>query len=381
MKVVAPPPVTVLMTVYNGGKYLKSSVQSVLNQTFRDFQFLIINDCSTDNSIDIIESFNDDRIVIHHNENNLGQTKSLNIGLRLAKGKYVARMDADDMAFPLWLEKLLDYIEQHPQYAVVGTAAVVIDKEGEKRGRGILNLIRKAPVSYDEVLFRIFFAPPMNHVTVIMNKEQVLANGGYDEEFKVAQDYELWSSLVRSGSLVINIPDILVAYRFHQDSVSFREANRRVLHEKSETIFRNVCTMTNLEFNRDDASKICRLFYSASDLTTEEIEQARDNFEKIYTNLKKQFKLPTHRIKKNIKTQMVRPYYQIAMHAILSNNISGARKAALGYLDRYGFHMIPALIYLASFAGLAVCKSLPFFYEKLLEIFTYIKLKLKPDTA
>ena len=80
------PFVTVLMTVYNGGKYLKSSIKSIVNQTYKDFEFLIVNNCSTDNSLDIIESFNDSRIVIHNNENNFGQTKALNIGLSFAKG-------------------------------------------------------------------------------------------------------------------------------------------------------------------------------------------------------------------------------------------------------------------------------------------------------
>src|SRR3990170_4187453 len=118
------PLVTVLMAVYNGGRYLKSSIESVLNQTFRDFEFLIINDCSTDDSVKMIESFNDERIIIHHNENNIGQTKSLNVGLKLARGKYIARMDADDMAFPTWVEELVNYFEKNPKYAVIGAAAV-----------------------------------------------------------------------------------------------------------------------------------------------------------------------------------------------------------------------------------------------------------------
>jgi len=93
------------MTVFNGGQYLRRSVQSVLDQTNRDFEFLIVDDASTDNSLELIKSFDDDCIHIYPNEENIGQAKSLNVGLKLAKGKYIARIDADDIAFPKWLEK------------------------------------------------------------------------------------------------------------------------------------------------------------------------------------------------------------------------------------------------------------------------------------
>ena len=146
------PLVTVLMTVYNGGEYLKTSVRSILNQTFKDFEFLIVNDFSTDDSVDIIKLFNDGRIVIYNNEKNIGQTKSLNVGLNLAKGKYVARMDADDMAFPLWLDKSLDYIRKHPEYAAVGSAAIVMNESGR------MKKALKTPTNFAEVIFHIFLA-------------------------------------------------------------------------------------------------------------------------------------------------------------------------------------------------------------------------------
>jgi glycosyltransferase involved in cell wall biosynthesis len=110
MNPVTHPPVTVLMTVNNGGKYLKSSAESVLNQTFRDFEFLIISDCSTNDSVKMIESFNDERVIIYHNEKNMGQTKSLNVGLKLAS---------------------------------------------------------RAPINLDDVIFRIFFAPPVMNTQYI----------------------------------------------------------------------------------------------------------------------------------------------------------------------------------------------------------------------
>lgn len=105
------PMVTVLMAVYNGGDSLRPTIESILGQTYKDFEFLIINDGGTDSSLDVIRSYDDERIILCNNKTNLGQTKSLNIGLRLARGKYVARIDADDFSFPTRLEKQLSIVD------------------------------------------------------------------------------------------------------------------------------------------------------------------------------------------------------------------------------------------------------------------------------
>ena len=237
------PLVTVLMTVFNGAEYLKTSVNSIVKQTFKGFEFLIVNDHSTDNSVNIIESFNDERIVIHNNERNIGQTKSLNIGLELARGKYVARMDADDVAFPLWLEKSVNFFEEHQECAAIGSQAMVIDSSGRTKKT------RMVPGSFHEIIFRIFFDSPMNHVSVLLNRELILKNGGYDEEFKVTQDYELWSSLIRNNYSIKNIPEVLVSYRVHSGSKGFMEASKKALEEMSETIFRNIHSFTRFGTN------------------------------------------------------------------------------------------------------------------------------------
>ena len=365
------PFVTVLMPVYNGGEYLKTSVRSVLNQTYKDFEFLIINDCSTDNSVKIIESFNDNRIVIHNNEKNLGQTKSLNIGLRLAKGKYVARMDADDMAYPMWLEKLVNYVKEHPAYAAVGTSAVVIDSKGRQKE------IRRAPISSHEIIFCIFFAPPIYHVSVLLNKDMIIENGGYDEEFKITQDYELWSSLIRNGYCLLNIPDILVAYRVHSNSIGFIESKRRGFEEKSETILRNVNALTDLKITYSKAQDICKLFYHTAELSPEEFKRAQRNFEKIYLNLKEEFRIPLELAEKGIKNQMLKPYLKLSAFEIQNDMIKKARLTVSEYLRRYGFHIMPFLMYLITFSGVGLSKKTPNVYEKWQRMITEISLKFK----
>lgn len=373
MNVTHDPLVTVLMAVYNGGRYLKSSIESVLNQTFRDFEFLIINDCSTDDSEKMIESFNDERIVIYHNEKNLGQTKSLNIGLKLARGKYIARMDADDMAFPRWLEKLVAYLKKNTVHAVIGAAAVVIDNTGRKKE------IRRAPIDLHDIIFRVFFAPPINHVSVLMNKDVILNMGGYDEEFKITQDYELWSSLIREGYSIISVPDVLVSYRVHSQSFGFREADKRGLREKSETIFRNITSMTNLSLRYDAAIELCKFFYNTHELTQEQFERAENNFSLIYKNIKDRFKMPHDIIINGIKTQMLKPYCKLAIFEVQNNRIEIARKIALEYCKKYGYHIMPLGIYLATYTGYRLSKQIPFIYGKGLEMSTRFFLKLRPS--
>lgn len=359
------------MPVYNGGDYLRPSIASILRQTYRDFEFLIINDCSTDHSLETIYSFQDPRITVHNNEINLGQTKSLNVGLKLAKGKYIARMDADDMAFPIWLEKLVNYINQHPHYAAVGSAAVVIDERGRKKQ------IRMPPANFHKIIFRIFFAPPINHVSVLLNKDIILKNGGYDEEFKITQDYELWSSLIRNGYSLTNLSDILVAYRVHSHSIGFIEANKRGFEEKSKTVFRNVNALTHFKITYAEAMDICKLFYHTPELNPEDFERAQHNFEHIYPNLIESLKLPSDLIKSGISSQMLKPYCKLAVLEIQNNGITKARAITLSYCRRYGFHIMPLLIFLTTLAGYRASKKLPQIYEKWLQLTTEITLKLK----
>jgi glycosyltransferase involved in cell wall biosynthesis len=360
------PLVTVLMTVYNGAEYLNASVKSIIEQTFKGFEFLIVNDCSTDNSVKIIKSFSDKRIAVFNNERNIGQTKSLNIGLKLAKGEYIARIDADDVAFPMWLEKLVRFIRKHPEYAAVSPSVIIIDSVDKRKK------IRRVPASFHEIIFHIFYDSPMNHVSVIMNKDLILGHGGYDEAFKITQDYELWSSLVRNNYSITNISDVLMSCRVHSSSTLFVEASKKALKEKSETIFRNISYFTNLKLTYDDAVEICKLFYHTPELSQEEFERAETNFVKIYSNLKERFRLPSKFVKSEVKAIMSKPYCKLAVFNIQNNKIKDARRIALMYCRRYGFRAMLFLIFITTFSGLRMSKKLPIIYEKWLELKTRI---------
>ena len=206
------PLVTVLMPVYNGEKYLEEAIKSILNQTFKDFEFLIINDGSTDNSVKIIESFNDPRLRLIHNESNLGLIKTLNKGLKLSNGKYIARMDCDDISLPKRLSIQVRFMEKHQEIGVCGSWVKIIGLEQ--------SFINKYPQKHKEARAYLLFNTPFAHPAVVVRKELVQKYQlEYNENYKHAEDYELWSRII-DYTKISNIPKVLLHYRMHPESAS-----------------------------------------------------------------------------------------------------------------------------------------------------------------
>jgi len=205
------PLCSVIMSVYNGSAFLKDSILSILNQTFIDFEFIIINDASTDNSEEIINSFNDSRIVYLKNDENLGLAASLNKAIKISKGKYIARMDDDDIALNNRLQKQVDFLTRNPEFGIVGAYAELFsDKTG----------IRKHASISDELKVRTLFSCQFCHPTVMFQKKNVDGqNIRYNEDFRTAQDYELWSRLVNVTDFY-TIPEVLLMYRVHNNQIS-----------------------------------------------------------------------------------------------------------------------------------------------------------------
>src|SRR3989344_7700958 len=211
------PLVTILMPVYNGEKYLKEAIESVLNQTFRDFEFLIIDDGSTDKSTEIIKSFNDARIRLERNEINLGLIKTLNNGLGLAKGKYIARMDCDDISLPKRLSIQVNFMEKHPEIGICGSWVKVMGLKQE--------FVNRYPQKHEEARAYLLFNTPFAHPSVIIRKEVMEKHKlKYDENYKHAEDYELWSRIINYAK-VSNIPKVLLHYRMHDESVSKKNSS------------------------------------------------------------------------------------------------------------------------------------------------------------
>jgi hypothetical protein len=195
------------MAVYNGERYLREAVDSVLSQTFKDFQFLIINDGSTDNTRDLIRSYEDARIVLVDNKDNIGQTRSLNRGLELAAGNFIARQDADDVSEPERLAKQVAFLDGRRDVALLGTWYKEIDVNGTVVGD------RKLPCDTTDIRWSLLFFCPFVHSSVMFRKavlsEQI---GFYDESLAYSQDYELWHRIARRFA-VANLSEPLVRLR------------------------------------------------------------------------------------------------------------------------------------------------------------------------
>jgi glycosyltransferase involved in cell wall biosynthesis len=205
------PRVTVVMPVYNAGTYLRIAVESILAQSFDDFEFLIINDGSTDSGFEAIEGIRDNRIRILHNSKNQGLVACLNCGIDLARGDYLARMDADDLSHPERLKRQVDFLEDHPEIGVCSTWAVFIDAEGRELGT------LRTPTG--KKLQSFFWRPsPLVHAAVMVRSD-LLRKHRYCSEFRDAEDYDLWLRLYGSTDFH-NISKPLYFIRKHDASVS-----------------------------------------------------------------------------------------------------------------------------------------------------------------
>lgn len=206
------PLVSVLMPVYNGEKYLAEAVESILSQTFADFEFLIINDASRDRTVEIIESYGDPRIRLVHNETNLKLIATLNKGIELARGKYIARMDADDISLPNRLERQIKFLEANPSIAVCGCW---VDMIGEDQGK-----VWKFPVEPDEIKARLLFENCISHPGATVRKS-ILEHPPirYNPAYPHVEDWEFWCH-ISMNHRIYNIPEALLQYRLNDNSVS-----------------------------------------------------------------------------------------------------------------------------------------------------------------
>ena len=215
----AQPLVTVLMPVYNGERYLRQSIESILGQTFSDFEFLIIDDGSMDASREIVRSYSDPRIRLVENGKNWGLIKTLNRGLQLARGQFIARQDADDISHPTRFQSQVTFFNDHPEIVLLGTGVNIIDEHSRKRicyGYYIVS-------SEVAIRWQLMFDNPFVHPTVMMRTKTVRQLGGYDEHFQECEDYDLFSRIVCAHK-TSNLKEILLDYRYHGVSIN---ANRK----------------------------------------------------------------------------------------------------------------------------------------------------------
>jgi len=223
--------VTVLMPAYNVEKYIREAIDSVLNQRFDGFELLIINDGSTDSTEEIIRGYGDPRIVLI-SQRNQGVSAALNTGLAHAKGKYIARFDADDVCYPDRLQNQYDFMEQQRGYVLVGSDADYMDREG-----GYLYRYRNIGHTNEEISERIFSYCPFVHSTVFYRRDIVRSLGGYNVKAHTFEDWLLWTQLIKKGKC-LNFETPLISVRLNPESVTVDEKLRgkRFIELKKEII-------------------------------------------------------------------------------------------------------------------------------------------------
>lgn len=353
------PIITVLMTVYNGGEYFSASMKSVLNQTFRNFEFLIIDDCSTDHSVQTIESFGDGRIRIHHNPINLGQTKSLNVGLKIASGEYIARIDADDIAFPHWLERQVAFINDNPNYSVVSANVVAIDEMNR------IKKIYRPPMHKEDIILRSLIASPISHVGSVFKKNDVLEHGGYDENYKIAADYDLCGKLLRNNRKITTNPQILMAIREHAQSLSRSERGKKELQEIIEVAQKNIDKFTNMKFSNDEVKLFCMANYDEGNLGADEFNKALKATRKVYGNLEPSLRIKNRKAVQWLYKRCTTIYLKRFFSFLIQRNYAGARQLSLEGIKEFGLSIFVPL-FIASLSGKMFSQNLLALYEKML---------------
>lgn len=266
------PLVSVIMSVYNGEKYLVQAIYSILNQTYQNFEFIIIEDCSTDNSLDILEEYakKDSRIKIIKKEKNIGIKgfiENLNLGISIAKGKYIARMDQDDVSLPERFQKQVDFLENNPEITLVGAQLNLINEQNKITGEAI------AALQHRDIVKRITSQIQLFHPVIMFRKDQ---NIQYREKFIYCEDYDLYLNLITQGKKLANMNEKLLHYRILESSISRKGDNfvKKLMVEKALYFYKlrkengqdlyetfnneEVLEINNLEFK----NKIEELFFA-----------------------------------------------------------------------------------------------------------------------
>lgn len=213
------PLISVLLPTYNCELYIKEAVDSILNQTYSNFEFLIIDDCSTDNTISILKEYQDSRIKLILKPKNTGYTNSLNYGISIANGKYIARMDGDDISLPTRFEKQVKFLENNPDVVLCGTQYKIIGK----------NKIVTVPENHEDIKYELLQNSAFGHPTVMMRKSALdQLPFVYNAEREPAEDYDLWTRLLLIGNLY-NLQEVLLQYRIHDSQVSSKRNEKQAL--------------------------------------------------------------------------------------------------------------------------------------------------------
>ena len=351
------PKVSVLMSVFNGDRYLQQAIGSILNQSYTDFEFVIVDDGSSQATKEILTAQKDRRIVLITNPSNIGLTKSLNLGLAKCRGEYIARMDSDDISHSERLERQVAFLDQNPEISVTGTQIRVIDHTGKileysNISRGTTALSCR---------WQHLFDSPVAHPSAMFRREIVYNKlGGYDETFTTSQDYELWSRVIKFHEIA-NLEEVLLDFRSHSGSVSKQYSRENII--KVANLFQN--NLTAAIGNHDILSTFGFNWVSVTNPytmpTLPDYKEVIKQMLLIHKLFHKKYQVDRHKVaRQEIKAHIVEKFCLIGLAA--SDIDRGATFSTLLYALKYGspnftnFHLKLAILSLIGYRRLQKLK-------------------------
>jgi len=325
------PETSVIMSVYNTERFVIQAIESILGQTYRDFEFVIVNDGSTDKTGQILSEFQkrDARIVLLNNQKNIGVTKSLNIALKEARGKYVARMDPDDISRKDRLEIQISYMKSNPLTDILGSYVKSIDEDGSITGEWIYP---DDPVS---IRWQLIFANALAHPSVVYKKDIVLSAGGYNEDLASGIDYDLWVRLSPKAR-ICQVKEFLVMWRSHTGSITYQYAERRKNTQKA-IVKKQIEGYLGREVPDKDVESLYSLEAEAPLSSPEAVKDAAALIEEIYKAFMKD---------------------NPGLSPIFSNSLIGSKLLKLALLNIYNAPGISAAIIFRSIGSYFSIKAL-----------------------
>lgn len=241
-----PPKVTVVIPVYNREKYIGAAIESVLAQTFTDFEILVIDDGSTDGSREVVRSYPDPRILLSCHDGNLGVARTRNDGVRLARGEYLAFLDSDDIAYPERLARQVAFLDRHPDHGAVGAWVDWMDGEGR-----VLRRVKRKAVSPNDIAAQRLFRSGIEN-SASMARTAVLRDYAFNEQFALGEDFDLWARIAADHKLA-NLPRVLVRRRAHDQRTSREWAGRK--QEQRQAIYASQLSALGVQFTDMDLQR------------------------------------------------------------------------------------------------------------------------------
>lgn len=272
------PLVTIFTPTYNVGNYILDTIRSVLNQTYEDFEYIIVDDNSTDATVALIKSIEDPRIRLIQNTSNQGISYNRNLAITEARGKYIAMIDGDDLAHPERIETQVEFLEKNPQYGLLGTGISYIDKEGNK-----LPDVITYDIPDDEIPARMLFSNYIATSSTLIRKEAI-QNILFDSSYVVAEDYDVWLKIIRLWKIG-QIRKPFTYYRIHDSSISIQRST--LMEECEHKILKRQLQELQCELSSEEYQLVFDLGKNNQEPYFERFEIVNRTFGKIFNANKK----------------------------------------------------------------------------------------------